>query len=356
MFPRAFGPDGSTARRYPERSSTSGCLRCSLRALAWSRVWRTQPRDPVEDATEELAWHSHLRHLEDRVPAVGDYLRADLDHLLSQRGQGPLRDLARQGQRAREVGEVVGERVELETHGVASDGRARQPRPLDGVLPLLDPLFGRPAPIVEGDDLLGRATQVRHDEADTRVQLAGVPLHFRDDATCSTPALRPITEAREEASDVLRGATDGPREEPRDLRLKQLVGGQRNGVLEALRLQVLVYVREREGRIAAQQASDGLATIAGDHGIEHVAPAVRAVHIARPQRAPLQVAVLVEHEERMVSGGGHPRWQLSTPPHRRTPNRRRLVSGRVAAPRGVVPKSRAASCILRKSWAPRIPT
>jgi hypothetical protein len=165
-FPKAFRPDCSTARRYSGRSSTSGCLRCSLRASAWSRVWRTQPRVPVENATEQLARHRHLRHLEDQVAAVGDYFRADLDHLLSQRGQGPPLDLTGQGQRAQEVGEVVGKRVELESDGVGPEGRARQPRPPDRVLPLLDPLLGRPTPVVEGDDPPGGATQVRDEEAD----------------------------------------------------------------------------------------------------------------------------------------------------------------------------------------------
>ena len=90
----------------------------------------------------------------------------------------------------------------------------------------------------------------------------------------STPALRLIAEARVEASDVVRGATHGPREQRRDLRLEHLIGGQADRVLEALRLQVLVHVRQGEGRIAAQQAADGLATIARDHRVEHVAPAV----------------------------------------------------------------------------------
>src|SRR4030095_4747324 len=46
------------------------------------------------------------------------------------------------------------------------------------------------------------------------------------------------------------------------------------------------------------------ATIARDHRIEHVAPAVCAVHVARSERAPFEIAVLVEHEERMVAGAG----------------------------------------------------
>jgi DNA topoisomerase-3 len=36
--------------------------------------------------------------------------------------------------------------------------------------------------------------------------------------------------------------------------------------------------------------------------IEHVAPALRAVHVPRPERAPFEIAVLVEDEERMVAG------------------------------------------------------
>src|SRR5262245_591198 len=113
------------------------------------------------------------------------------------------------------------QRVELEAHRVGPEGRARQPRPLDRVLALLDVLLRRAAAVVEGDDLLGRATQVRHDEADARVQLAGMPLDLRDHPTRPAPALRPIAEARIEASDIVRGALDGPREQRRDLRLEQ---------------------------------------------------------------------------------------------------------------------------------------
>src|SRR5262245_2607357 len=115
-------------------------LRCTLRASAWGWVWRTKPCDPLQDAAEQLTRHRHLGHLENEVATVRDHLRPDLDDLLPQRGQGPLRDLARQRQGAEEVGEVVGQRVQLETDGVRAEGHARQPRPLDRVLPFLDPL------------------------------------------------------------------------------------------------------------------------------------------------------------------------------------------------------------------------
>ena len=45
--------------------------------------------------------------------------------------------------------------MELEPHRVRLERRARKPRPLDRVLAFLDPLLGRAAPVVEGDDALG---------------------------------------------------------------------------------------------------------------------------------------------------------------------------------------------------------
>jgi hypothetical protein len=45
-------------------------------------------------------------------------------------------DLLRQGQGAQEVGEVVGQGVELEPHGVVPKGVAGQPRPAERVLAL----------------------------------------------------------------------------------------------------------------------------------------------------------------------------------------------------------------------------
>jgi hypothetical protein len=49
---------------------------------------------------------------------------AELDQLLAQRRQRPMLDLFRQGQRAHEVGQVVGQGVELEPHGVVAERMA----------------------------------------------------------------------------------------------------------------------------------------------------------------------------------------------------------------------------------------
>jgi hypothetical protein len=61
------------------------------------------------------------------------------------------------------------------THGAAAgrrraEGRTREPRPLDRLLPLLDPLLRHPAAVVEGDHLPRWTPEVR-DHANLRVDL-----------------------------------------------------------------------------------------------------------------------------------------------------------------------------------------
>ena len=77
--------------------------------------------------------------------------------LVAQRRQRPLLHLVGHRQSAQEVGEVLGQRVQLQPHGVGGEAVARQPCPVDRVLALFDPLLRRAALIVEGDNPLGAA-------------------------------------------------------------------------------------------------------------------------------------------------------------------------------------------------------
>jgi hypothetical protein len=79
--------------------------------------------------------------------------------------------------------------VELEAHRVGGEGPARQPRPLDRTLALLDPLLRYAALVVEGDNALGRTRQAGDDKADARVQLARMPLDLSDNTPWLPPAL-----------------------------------------------------------------------------------------------------------------------------------------------------------------------
>src|SRR4249919_1052456 len=150
-----------------------------------------------------------LSHLEGNVAAVADDFRADLDQFLAQTGQRPR--LRRLGycQRAHEISQVVGKRVELKAHGIGCEGAAGQPRPLDRVLAFLDVLLARAALIVEGNDALGRARQIANDKADARVQLARMPLNLGHHVARLIPALRLIPEADKVAADLVRWSPNG---------------------------------------------------------------------------------------------------------------------------------------------------
>src|SRR5262245_47615579 len=136
----------------------------------WRGWWlRPQFRDEPQYLLEHLSWDSDLRHLEDNIASVAHHLGADLDQLLLEGGQRPITHRFRCRQRPQEVGEVVGKRMKLKPHRVCGKVPARQPPPLDRALAFLDPLLARPALVVEGNDALGRAAHVRHDEADARI-------------------------------------------------------------------------------------------------------------------------------------------------------------------------------------------
>src|SRR5258705_12355515 len=147
----------------------------------WRWWWlRPEFRDQPQNLLEHLPRDGDLGHLEDDIAAVADDLRADLDQLFLQTRQRPVHDRLRRRQRAQEIAEVVGERMKLEPYRVGGERSARQSRPLDRAFALLDPLFARPALVVESNDALGRAAHVRHDEADAGIKFSGMPLDLGD--------------------------------------------------------------------------------------------------------------------------------------------------------------------------------
>jgi hypothetical protein len=105
-----------------------------------------------------------------------------------------------------------------------------------------------------------------------------------------------------EAAHLVRRATDRAPEQEADALLQHPVGGQPDRVLDAPSFEELVQLWPGEGGIRAEVQALHLASVARHHRLQHRAPAVGGVHVARPQRAALQVAELVEHEERVVAG------------------------------------------------------
>jgi hypothetical protein len=95
-----------------------------------------QPVDQPQYFLEQVSRHRDLGHLEDGGAGVAHDLGTDLDQLLSQAGQRPLRDRLWQGQRLHEVGEIAGQRVQLKTHRIGGERAALQTRPLGRVYEL----------------------------------------------------------------------------------------------------------------------------------------------------------------------------------------------------------------------------
>src|SRR3954468_9977298 len=95
--------------------------------------------------------------------------------------------------------------MKLKPNGVGPHRPARQPCPPDRVLALSDPVLRRAALIVEGHHALGRAAQVRDQEAHPRIEFARVPLNLGHDPARVAPALGLVAKADVEASDLMRG-------------------------------------------------------------------------------------------------------------------------------------------------------
>jgi pimeloyl-ACP methyl ester carboxylesterase len=83
--------------------------------------------------------------------------------------------------------------MKLEPHGVGRERPAQQPYH-DRALAFVDPLFARPALIIEGDDPVGRARQVGDDEADARIKFAGMPLDLGDNPSAAWSAFFRLNE------------------------------------------------------------------------------------------------------------------------------------------------------------------
>ena len=105
-------------------------------------------------------------------------LRADLDQLFLQARQRPILDRLWCRQPAQKITEIVGQRMKLKPDRIGGERAARQPCPSDRALTLLDPLFARPALVVEDDHILGGSRHVGDDESNARIKLARMALRL----------------------------------------------------------------------------------------------------------------------------------------------------------------------------------
>src|SRR5262249_16173397 len=79
---------------------------------------------------------------------------------------------------------------------------------------------------------------------------------------------------------------------------------QQGCIFDPLGFKELVDLGHREGCIGSKIDAWDFALIALHDGLEHWLPAVGAVDIAGTQRAAFQITELIEHEQRVIAGGG----------------------------------------------------
>ncbi len=129
-----------------------------------------------------------------------------------------------------------------------------------------------------------------------------MPLDLSDDAARLGPASRLIGEVRVGTPDLKRGAADRSLEQIADAFLQDAVGRQPNGVFDPFPFEILVDLGIGEAGVGAEIEARNLAAIAGHDRLQDALPSIGAVNIAGPQGAAFQIAILVEHEERMITG------------------------------------------------------
>src|SRR6516165_3276781 len=75
-----------------------------------------------------------------------------------------------------------------------------------------------------------------------------------------------------------------------------------NRIAHALGFEELVDLGIGEGRVASEIKPLHPVSVAHDHRLQHRAPAIRAMDVTGSQSAPLDIAELVEHEQRVIAG------------------------------------------------------
>jgi hypothetical protein len=118
-FDPSIWPFSSPSRQTPPVVTTHS----PRSVLSWG-LSSSQPVDQAQDLLEQFSRRRDLGHLEDGVAGVAHDLGTDLHQRLPQAGQRPLRDCLRQRQRPHEVGEIVGQCVQLETHRIGGERAA----------------------------------------------------------------------------------------------------------------------------------------------------------------------------------------------------------------------------------------
>src|SRR3954451_10793176 len=126
-----------------------------------------------------------------------------------------------------------------------------------------------------------------------------MPLYLGHDVAWLVPALGLIAEAGVGASYLVRWSPDRAFQQMSDLILQDRVGRQADRVACTLGFEELVNLRIGEGCVTPEIQMLHDPSVTSNHRLQHRPPTVSTMNVAWPQRTPLDIAELIEDEERM---------------------------------------------------------
>src|SRR5476649_1667854 len=131
-----------------------------------------------------------------------------------------------------------------------------------------------------------------------------MPLDLGDHPARLGPASRLIGEIGMEPAHIIGWAADWPLEQISDPPLQDEVFRQTYGVFDPFGFEELVDLEIRKAGVGPKINARDVASVTRHDRVEHFLPAVRAVDVAGTQSAAFQIAELVKHEQRMITGAG----------------------------------------------------
>src|SRR3954451_4604771 len=131
-----------------------------------------------------------------------------------------------------------------------------------------------------------------------------MPLDFGHDVARLVPALRLIAEAGVITSYLLRWSPDRSVQQMSNLVLQDRIGRKPDRVAGTLGFKKLVDLRIGKSCVTSKIQMLRDAPVTRYHRLQHCAPAVGTMYVARPQRTSLDIAELIEHEQRVIAGAG----------------------------------------------------
>ena len=177
----------------------------------------------------------------------------------------------------------------------------REPSPIEGVLPLLDPLLCCTPAVVELRNPFHRVAEVCDDEAYSRDQLSLVPLYFGYYSPRNIPTLGLVGEVVIGDDGLSRRPLGRSYQQVRYFPLKYVVSWKPYGVAYASCLHVLVKLGFGEGSVCSKQKPHRHLQVALHDRLDEFLPAIGAMDVAWPENCSFTVSELVEAEQRVIA-------------------------------------------------------